>query len=153
MIEHTRRLFDYNDWANREVTNSLKAGPEPPATSVSILGHIVAAEWLWIGRLKHDQTAVIVWPQLALDQCEVQFSDLARLWREYLNELTIDKLIETVSYRTGAGEEFTNNVGDILSHVIMHGVYHRGQIARDMRVAGLEPPFTDYIHAVRNGLI
>ncbi len=153
MIAHTRRLFEYNDWANREVTHSLKAAPEPPPTSVSILCHVAAAEWLWIGRLKHDRNAVTVWPELTLDQCEAQFSDLARLWREYLNGLNVDILKETVSYRTGAGEEFANNVGDILSHVIMHGVYHRGQIARDMRMAGLEPPCTDYIHAVRKGLI
>jgi uncharacterized damage-inducible protein DinB len=35
----------------------------------------------------------------------------------------------------------------------MHSAYHRGQIAADMRAAGFEPVYTDFIHAVRQGYI
>jgi hypothetical protein len=31
----------------------------------------------------------------------------------------------------------------------MHGGYHRGQIARQLRAAGREPPYTDYIEFTR----
>jgi len=34
-------------------------------------------------------------------------------------------------------------------HVTIHSAYHRGQIASDVRSAGQEPAYTDYIHAVR----
>jgi len=44
-------------------------------------------------------------------------------------------------------------VGDILTHVLLHSAYHRGQIAVDLRAAGLTPAYTDYIHAVRQGKI
>jgi uncharacterized damage-inducible protein DinB len=30
-------------------------------------------------------------------------------------------------------------------------MYHRGQIAADMRASGVEPVYTDFIHAVRQG--
>jgi len=40
-----------------------------------------------------------------------------------------------------------------LTHVIMHSAYHRGQIALEMRAAGMEPAHTDFIHAVRQGLV
>jgi uncharacterized damage-inducible protein DinB len=40
-------------------------------------------------------------------------------------------------------------VEEILTHVTIHSAYHRGQIASDVRSAGLEPAYTDYIHAVR----
>jgi uncharacterized damage-inducible protein DinB len=35
----------------------------------------------------------------------------------------------------------------------MHSSYHRGQIAADMRAAGVTPAFTDFIHAVRQGFV
>jgi uncharacterized damage-inducible protein DinB len=50
-----------------------------------------------------------------------------------------------VSYRKSAGRDFRNSVRDIVIHVTMHGSYHRGQIARLVRAAGGEPPYTDYI--------
>ena len=44
-------------------------------------------------------------------------------------------------------------MADILSHVVLHASYHRGQIASAMREAGGTPAYTDFIHAVRSGLI
>jgi uncharacterized damage-inducible protein DinB len=35
----------------------------------------------------------------------------------------------------------------------MHGTYHRGQIAAALRASGATPAVTDFIHAVRLGLI
>jgi uncharacterized damage-inducible protein DinB len=42
-------------------------------------------------------------------------------------------------------------VRDILMHVLMHGVYHRGQIAAAVRDRAGEPAYTDFIEAVRKG--
>jgi len=44
-------------------------------------------------------------------------------------------------------------VQDILTHVLLHSVYHRGQIAADLRAGGAQPPYTDFIHAARQNLI
>ena len=38
-------------------------------------------------------------------------------------------------------------------HVIMYSVYHRGQIASNVRAEGLTPAYTDFIHAVRQGFV
>ena len=37
-------------------------------------------------------------------------------------------------------------------HVIMHSAYHRGQIAADVRAAGLTPAYTDFIHQRAPGI-
>jgi uncharacterized damage-inducible protein DinB len=58
-------------------------------------------------------------------------------------------LQQSVHYRNSAGREFDSTIGDILMHVAMHGSYHRGQIAREMRSAGREPVYTDYIGYAR----
>ncbi|HEY6147556.1 MAG TPA: DinB family protein [Thermoanaerobaculia bacterium] len=38
-------------------------------------------------------------------------------------------------------------------HVVIHGGYHRGQIAAELRAAGFTPAYTDYIEAVRRGRV
>jgi uncharacterized damage-inducible protein DinB len=44
-------------------------------------------------------------------------------------------------------------VEDVLTHVLFHSAYHRGQIALQMRASGAEPAYTDFIHAVRKGFV
>jgi len=46
-----------------------------------------------------------------------------------------------------------SRVEDILTHVLFHSAYHRGQIALQMRASALEPAYTDFIHAVRQGFV
>jgi uncharacterized damage-inducible protein DinB len=58
-----------------------------------------------------------------------------------------------VHYKNSKGEPWTSNVADVIQHVVFHSAYHRGQIASDVRAAGKEPAYTDFIHAVRNGFI
>jgi uncharacterized damage-inducible protein DinB len=58
-----------------------------------------------------------------------------------------------VTYNNSRGERWTSKIEDILQHVVMHSAYHRGQIAIDMRAAGLVPAYTDFIHAVRQSNI
>jgi len=50
--------------------------------------------------------------------------------------------------RSGAAAPTT-----ILTHVVLHGAYHRGQIATIVRGSGETPAYTDYIHCVRQGFV
>lgn len=63
------------------------------------------------------------------------------------------QLSQAVSYKNSKGELWTSTVQDVLTHVLMHSAYHRGQIASQMRANGQTPAYTDFIHAVRQGLI
>lgn len=49
------------------------------------------------------------------------------------------------SYTNSKGDEFKYSVGDILTHVALHGQYHRGQINSRLRAMGVEPVSVDYI--------
>jgi uncharacterized damage-inducible protein DinB len=148
------RLFRYDDWANREALRSLAAISEgPPAKSLRLLGHVVGAEWLWRSRLEGRKSAWAVWPELSLEQCAAEIETLGETWREYVAGLSAGDLERRASYVNSKGEPWTNRVDDILTHVVMHSAYHRGQIAADVRASGHEPAYTDFIHAARRGLI
>ena len=153
LLDHHTRMFAYDRWANAEVIAALRNSDPPPPRSLRFMAHLLAAERLWLGRLQRDPTPVAVWPDLTLAQCEARQDEMARLWPEYLGALRESSLGERVEYVNSKGEPWRSAVGDILTHVVTHSAYHRGQIATDMRAAGATPPYTDFIHAVRKGLV
>jgi uncharacterized damage-inducible protein DinB len=150
MSQHLQRLLQYDAWANRETVGSLHDGP--PERSLRWMAHIVGAEYLWLSRLEGKSAPLAVWPELGIEACRERVTALARLWPEFL-EAHRNSLCDTVSYTNTKGETWTNTVEEILTHVPVHSAYHRGQIASDLREAGMVPAYTDYIHAVRHGFV
>jgi len=116
------------------------------------MAHIVGAEYLWLARLEGISPPLAVWPDLGVDACREKVKALAGVWPQFL-EAHRNALGDTVSYTNTKGETWTNTLEEILTHVTVHSAYHRGQIASDVRAAGMTPAYTDYIHAVRQGLI
>ena len=152
LLSHFQKQFAHDSWANHEALASLGSGTLPPLT-LERMGHIIAAEWLWLGRMKQWKQATPVWPEWTVQQCEAQAGKLPPLWQEFVSGLRGAGLDQPVTYLNSKGESWTSSVGDILTHVLLHSAYHRGQVAADLRAAGLTPAYTDYIHAVRQGTI
>lgn len=71
---------------------------------------------------------------------------LARTRTEYCASLDA-----TIEYTNSRGVRFTSRVEDVLMHVVIHGAHHRGKSA--LRAEGAEPPYIDFIHAVRAGYL
>ena len=153
MIEDLRRLFAYDAWANQEALASLRRVPDPPARAVQVLGHVAAVQRLWWGRLHGEPPGVAVWPEWTLDECEAHLAEMRKDWPGYLSSLTPADLEREVEYTNTQGESWVSEVEDVLRHVLMHGAYHRGQVATHLRLAGHPAALTDYIHAVRQGLV
>jgi uncharacterized damage-inducible protein DinB len=152
-LPYFRRLYAHDVWANREVLKALRASASPPPNALRWMGHILAAERLWFERIHGQFQMLPVWPESGLEQCEALASEMARLWTEYLAALTEAGLDVTFSYKNSSGATWTSRVDDVLLHVAMHAMYHRGQIAADMRNAGCAPASTDFILAVRQGVL
>jgi uncharacterized damage-inducible protein DinB len=146
-------MFAYDEWANREALRSLQEMEHPPERARKVMAHIVAAELLWMARLSQDQQKSAVWPEFGLDDCERQLPELRQAWDDYLSRLTDAELDREIVYTNSKGEGYSNAVRDILMHVLMHGTYHRGQIAAAVRDRAGEPAYTDFIEAVRKGKV
>jgi uncharacterized damage-inducible protein DinB len=147
-----RRLLEHDGWANVAALVSLQQGLAP-ARGVAWLGHIIGAERLWISRIRQEPPGMPVWPDFDLERCAAELTDLQGEWMRCLEGLDDESLYDGVAYRNSKGEFWTSTVADILSHVVLHASYHRGQIASAIREAGGTPAYTDFIHAVRSGLI
>ncbi|MCI0349677.1 MAG: DinB family protein [Acidobacteriales bacterium] len=152
LLTYLRRLFAYNHWANQETLAGLQHAGSAPQRSRKFIAHVVAAEWLWLRRLK-DGKQMAVWPELTLPECEREVAELQPAWNTYLSALDGKQLAHEITYTNSIGGRWTNNIADVLMHVAMHSAYHRGQIASDMRQAGHTPAYTDFIHCVRQGFL
>ena len=148
--DHFGRLLRYDAWANGETVASVRRAPSPQG--LRWMAHIVGAELLWLARLRQEPSAMAVWPELDLDGCPRESAPGGELAR-YLADALARRPREGVGYRNSKGEHWTSTVGDILTHVVIHSGYHRGQIAAAVRESGREPAYTDFIHAVRQGLV
>ena len=153
LLEHLTRLCTYDAWANQEVLSGLRRLPMPPARALKFLAHILASERLWLERLAQRKQSLPVWPELTTEECERQAAELSLLWKNYLAASSEIDLAKSVSYQNSKGENWSSRKDDILMHVVMHAAYHRGQIATDMRAAGLNPAYTDFIHSIRQGFV
>ena len=149
MTDLLEKLYDHNWWAHDAIVAELRRAA-PDAETLRLLAHIVAAEHLWLSRIDDAKPRVAVWPALTLDEIAELEAENRTRFRELLARPD-DTRLRRVRYRNSAGNDFENDVESILTHVAMHGHYHRGQIARTMRAAGREPVYTDYIGFVRRG--
>jgi uncharacterized damage-inducible protein DinB len=145
------RLLRYDVWANAETLASVRRTPSRQA--LRWMAHIVGAEFVWLGRLTDSSSPLEVWPELDADACEARLDQLARVWPGYLAEVGPAGLSRGIAYRNTKGETWTSTVADVLTHVVIHSGYHRGQIAAAVRSEGGSPAYTDFIHAGRQGLI
>jgi uncharacterized damage-inducible protein DinB len=151
IIEHYQRVVAYDLWANREALLSLRIAESPVAErALALMSHIVATERVWLERINDPAQKPPVWPQMTLEEIEQQLQAVSRDWLEILTggEAALEREVE---YHNSKGEHWVNTVGDVLQHVMMHGTYHRGQIATLLRQHGAAPAYTDYIEAVRRG--
>lgn len=151
MMDHLRRLFAHLEWSDQRALDSLRSAPGVEPQVLALMAHIVGAEEVWLARIEQRPPAVAVWPELDLEACARLARENHARYRELLETLQPADLLRAVSYRNSAGVSFESQLGDILTHVALHGAYHRGQVAAGVRRAGVAPLFTDYIAFVRGG--
>ena len=143
------RLIAHMAWADQLVLESLERATEPTPDSLELMAHVLGAEHTWISRLLKRPVEFAVWPTLSKDECARLLERNRRELTDYVAARTEASLGEEITYVNSAGKQFTSRADDILLQIFTHGVYHRGQIARALRIAGQEPNPTDYIAFIR----
>jgi uncharacterized damage-inducible protein DinB len=148
-VEYFTKLFDHMEWADKRTLASLRAMSDPPPQAVELIGHVLGAERVWLSRIQGRSSPIAVWPKLTLADAEGVLAENFDGYKRVLSHLSSEGLQQPITYKTSAGDQFTSTIEDILTQVITHGSYHRGQIAAQVRAAGGAPNPTDYIAYIR----
>lgn len=156
MIDKIRRLWQHIQWADGRILDAVRPahdGQGSQSTEDSDVlrefAHVIGSEENWLARLEERAPRAPVWPSVTFSELDDLIQKTHDRYEAYLTALSGADLARPVTYTNSAGNEFTNEVGDILLHVALHGQYHRGRINLLLRQAGSEPAPTDYIAFVR----
>lgn len=150
MREFLLRLFEHVAWADARLLEALRSEDAGGERARLLLAHVLAAERVWLSRILGEaEVPLAVWPDLSLEDCAQLAARNAAEFRSWIEALDPGALGRDVAYRNTRGEGWRNTMQDILTHVALHGAYHRGQIAAILRAQGSDPPNTDYIMWLR----
>lgn len=142
--------FAYDTAVNRRLLHALRALPVGDDRTQAVFAHILAARTVWMERLQHEgRSTTPVWPSLDWDACEALLAANDQAYAAYLADVSAAALEAPFTYYNSKGRGFTNRPLDVLMHVLIHGGYHRGQIAQSVRLSGHDPMNTDYIFYLR----
>lgn len=150
MLKTIRNLFTYDQWSATRILASLKSQSSRDTKALRLLVHLLVAERIWLLRLKGEDTSEInKSPEMSLTECENLANEIREEFAVFLNSLKAEDLDSVITYKNFKGTEFYTSIFDILMHVVLHGTYHRGQIATIVRETGVAPVDTDFITFVR----
>ena len=143
-----QKHLHYNAWANGKVAALLanvddkifETEVKSSFTSVKkTILHIWDAEAIWLTRLQNGENKG--WPSENFTGTK---EDLLRGYvkasEDFISFIaTKDRtyIESTVTYKNMKGVEFKSDVDEILSHVVNHGTFHRGQLVTMLRELGL----------------
>jgi uncharacterized damage-inducible protein DinB len=111
------------------------------------LAHMLAVEWLWLERWrgKSPKALISVDGFPLLEAVVERWSAVEREFREYLANFDEEALARPLTYMNSQGEEWTYPLWRMIAHVLNHQSYHRGQVATQLRMLGVQPPQVDFL--------
>jgi uncharacterized damage-inducible protein DinB len=144
MKEYFLKLYQYNAWANERVIKALTTQKISDEKILQIMGHIVAAQFLWYHRINGLPPAKVkLWGEYSLEKVTAMAEEAGKLWLDFVDKN--DDFNRELSYSNYVGDPYVNNVETIMIHLVNHCSYHRAQIAMLLRQKGFDPINTDFI--------
>jgi len=150
-LEYLLQLLKFNDWANGLVLESLQVSAHPSEPAVRAFAHLLLAEKVWLQRILEgvDNTGFDFWSGKNVVFCEVLYKENRQKFGEFFAGLTEETLDDVTTYKNSKGDEYSNTIREVLTHVFFHSGHHRGQILTHIRAGGETPPYVDFIGFLR----
>lgn len=151
-------LFSYQAWANDELLKKMEGfdpeqHKEEHHTALRLINHSLVVNQIFAAHLVGEKNKFSAdntpgTPSLPDLHRAIAASD--RWYLEYLREVTAELLSESVSFVFTDGDSGYMTREEMLSHVVTHGGYHRGEVGRIMTQLSLPLPwdtFAVYLHS------
>lgn len=145
-----KKMYEHLYWSNQRIFETLQKIEVDQQTVNRLFSHILHAEQVWLTRLlEEDSSQLPIWSNADLGAITNLIKENEENYKDYIEHLEVSKLDTVVTYKNSKGTEFQTSIRDILTHVALHGQYHRGQINLQLRVDGMEPVNIDFITYVK----
>lgn len=133
------RFFDYQAWANRAFFEALESVPlegrDAPGfeQALALMNHIHAVADIFAHHLTgrpHAYRSDVPAPLLPLPELQAACETLDRWYIGYVAEISEAELAVPLAFSFTDGDRGCLSREEMLSHVLLHGGYHRGEIGR-----------------------
>jgi uncharacterized damage-inducible protein DinB len=150
MNDYFKRLYTYNMWANDKLLTLLEQHKVTDQEVLVATSHYLAAMEIWVSRIQGRPARVNgVWEVYDYPRCREVAQLAGEDWLAMIPTLTEADYHRRIAYKNTQGDYYETPVIDIMGHAINHATYHRAQIARMLRLAGIKPINTDFITYAR----
>jgi uncharacterized damage-inducible protein DinB len=133
-------------WADERLLAAVPASTS--SAMLQTLNHIYRAEAVWLRRVLGETAAQLAHIEEASDPeaLRLLWSPVNQGWIDWAAPLQDDaSWSQIVPHQDSRGNFHQLPVWLVVMHVVNHGSYHRGQVARMMREEGITPPATDLV--------
>jgi uncharacterized damage-inducible protein DinB len=152
LLERYRRWYDYERDCNAKILAMLESIPADRRgtpefeKALGRAGHLIAARRRWLHRLgKWPELPPIFPTELTIAELTRQFAETEAAWVAYLNSLGEDDLARVIEWTAPNGQKFRWDIEGILTQMLIHAPYHRGQLAQLVALLGGKAVDTDYL--------
>lgn len=144
--------LNYDLWATSKCLEGVVALPGAKgATARAAIGHVLAAQRIWLARLQGTSHDNAFFPELSAEELSDYYARNLAALTAYKDALTDAEVDREVVFENMKGIQYKRTVRKILTHFVLHGQYHRGQIALRLRMEGGAPIPTDYTYWTDEG--
>ncbi|OAQ39696.1 hypothetical protein A5893_08925 [Pedobacter psychrophilus] len=142
MKSHFIDLFNYDYWANCLIQQSIDEKPILNPKIENLFSHLLSAQKIWLNRCINKFEKIELWETKSQlkDMMDKNHQD----WIKFLNEIKEEDLEKLIHYQNTKGKTFQLALNNILTHLINHNTYHRGQIVQLLKSDRENLPATDY---------
>lgn len=138
------KQFEYEHWANKTTIDAIKQSTDPDERVFKLISHIIAAHHIWISRITNEKPNMGSWDLLTLNECEDLSAKNLSSWSNYISNASGEELERELSFKF-YDKESTMTVGEMITHLINHSSYHRGQIIAQLKGKLEALPLTTFI--------
>ena len=146
---HFLKILRHMKWADLSVLDFLEEKKITSGRAVELLSHILIAEDTWYRRITNDFYDNQFWKVISLEECKRMVEQTNSKFVQYILGLHEDDFLKKISYKNSKGIDYTTSVEDIITHIGLLGMYHRGQIMQLMRNLVNDVVATDYAMYIR----
>jgi uncharacterized damage-inducible protein DinB len=143
-LKNHLKQFTYELWANELTINAIKDANEPEERVFKLMGHMVASHSIWFDKIKGNKPSIGGWEMTDIEKCLELSKSNYQNWQNFLSGMDESELNKTLEFPL-FGQPSIITVEDLITHLINHSSYHRGQIISGLKGKLETLPLTTYI--------
>ncbi len=148
MLLQLIKQFQFEQWSNTLILNTLKAATENDERAMLLFSHLLSSHSMWLSRVNKSSFTCTLFQVRTLDECELLIHENFIGWQKYLTTVSLIDIEQNIEF-LAAWETIPSKriitIQDAIIHIINHSSYHRGQIVASLKGKVPQLPLSTYI--------